>query len=275
MKILSLGAGVQSSTVMMMILNGEFGEDAPRHAIFADTGWEPQEVYVWLNWLIDETYKLDPNFHIHIVSAGNIKDDSLVSRMRGTKAEGSHWISMPFYTASADGARESMVRRQCTREYKLDPIYKKIRKLLGFKPRQRIPKESTEMWVGISLDEVQRMKPSRVPWVSNHYPLIEKRMSRHDCMTWMEEHNYPVPPRSACIGCPFKNDSEWRHMKLNMPKEWEAAMDFDEKMRSKGGESNLFLHRTLVPLEDVDLSNAEDRGQLNFWNQECEGMCGV
>mgnify|MGYP004150709721 CR=1 FL=1 len=49
--MLSLGAGVQSSRLLLGILEGEFGtpgEDAPSCAVFADTGWEPRPVYAWL-----------------------------------------------------------------------------------------------------------------------------------------------------------------------------------------------------------------------------------
>jgi hypothetical protein len=36
-----------------------------------------------------------------------------------------------------------------------------------------------------------------------------------------------------------------------------------------------FMHRSRKPLAEVDLTTLEDHGQLNMWNIECEGMCGV
>ena len=47
-RFLSLGAGVQSSTLALMIAHGEL--EPVDAAIFADTGWEPKKVYVWLDW---------------------------------------------------------------------------------------------------------------------------------------------------------------------------------------------------------------------------------
>jgi hypothetical protein len=44
MRILSLGAGVQSTTMALMAAVGEIA-DKPDAAIFADTGWEPKAVY--------------------------------------------------------------------------------------------------------------------------------------------------------------------------------------------------------------------------------------
>ena len=72
--------------------------------------------------------------------------------------------------------------------------------------RQAVPKEVfVELWIGISRDEIIRMKPSRLPWVRHYWPLIDFGMTRSDCRVWFEER-YPerTLPRSACIGCiPF------------------------------------------------------------------------
>jgi hypothetical protein len=48
--ILSLGAGVQSSTLALMAAAGEV-TPMPTAAIFADTQDEPASVYRWLDWL--------------------------------------------------------------------------------------------------------------------------------------------------------------------------------------------------------------------------------
>ncbi|MBK8468162.1 MAG: hypothetical protein IPL32_20295 [Chloracidobacterium sp.] len=51
--IISLGAGVQSSTMALMAAHGEI-TPIPDCAIFADTQAEPQSVYTWLDWLEKE-----------------------------------------------------------------------------------------------------------------------------------------------------------------------------------------------------------------------------
>ena len=54
MKIIcSLGAGVQSSTLVLMAARGEL-TPMPDAAIFADTGAEPEGVYTWLDELEKE-----------------------------------------------------------------------------------------------------------------------------------------------------------------------------------------------------------------------------
>lgn len=135
-------------------------------------------------------------------------------------------------------------------------------------------------WIGISVDEATRMKPSRDKWAECRWPLIDMRMSRHDCLRWMQKHGYPQPPRSACIYCPFHNNAEWRRLKASEPKEFEKAVVFERELQRVKSESQNFrttpfLHRSCVPLDKVDLSTEEDNGQINFFENECEGMCGV
>ena len=37
----------------------------------------------------------------------------------------------------------------------------------------------------------------------------------------------------------------------------------------------LFLHSSRVPLAEADIDSAEDKGQLNLFENECEGLCGT
>src|SRR5262249_55404342 len=146
-----------------------------------------------------------------------------------------------------------IIRRQCTREYKIDPINRKVRELLGGKTRGK----QVDQWLGISLDEVVRMRDSRVSYIRLGYPLIERRMRRYDCVRWLEAHGYPVPPKSACIGCPFHSDAQWRYLKKHSPKEWVEAVAFDEAIRNgnvrlgkAGLRGKAYLHRSCRPLPD-------------------------
>lgn len=266
LRIISLGAGVQSTTMLLMGLRGEFG-GRPDAAIFADTGWEPATVYRHLDWLEREVAP----FPIHRVSKGNIRESFYVAQSSGKR-----YVTMPSFVKNPDGSA-GMGRRQCTKEFKIEPIQKQVRALMaerGLTRRAGI----VEQWIGISLDEVGRMKDSRVRYIQHRWPLIEKRMTRWDCLQWLKREGYPEAPKSACVGCPFHSDRQWREIKQS-PEEWKEAVEFDRMIRNGGprgimiGEN--YLHRSLVPLEMVDLSTAEDRGQLNLWNNECEGMCGV
>ena len=265
MRILSLGAGVQSTAMLLMADAGELGPK-PDHAIFSDTGWEPPAVYEHLDRLEEAT-----SIPIHRVSAGNIREKTLDSK------EGYRWAALPFWTETPDG-RAGPLRRMCTKEYKIEPIVKKTRELLGLAKRQRAAgKYKVEQWFGISIDEASRMKPTGYSWMISRYPLIEKSMHREDCVTWLAKAGWERPAKSACIGCPYHSDLYWREMKRERPEEWQQAVEFDKDIRTGlRGVSNLaYIHRSLQPLDEVDLRTREDHGQINMFIEECSGMCGV
>lgn len=271
-RVLNLGAGVQSSTVLLMAVKGEFPR--PDRAIFADTGWEPTGVYAWLDYI--EGLAADAGIPVDRVSTGNIRTDVL-GAMGGKSRVG----QPPFYVRGKEDApskRGGRLWRKCTRDYKVDPINRRIRELLGAKPGRKVPAgRYAEQWYGISSDETQRMRTPRDAWAINWYPLVERGMSRASCLAWMERNDYPRPPRSACIGCPFHSNREWRAMKLDRPDEWADAVEFDKTIRTglPGVAGEAYLHRTTVPLDQVDLTTIADHGQTDLFGNECEGMCGV
>lgn len=148
LRLLSLGAGVQSTTLLLMSLHGEL--EPLDGVIFADTGWEPRAVYAHLETL--EARCRLANLPFHRVSAGHIKEDALAPDRR--------FASMPFHVLNVRGSA-GMIRRQCTREYKIAPINRKVRELLGGNTRGK----QVEQWLGISLDEAGRMRTSRVGYI--------------------------------------------------------------------------------------------------------------
>jgi hypothetical protein len=265
LRVLSLGAGVQSTTMALMAAHGEIGP-MPHCAIFADTGAEPKAVYEHLAWLTSDG--LLP-FPIVIVQNGNIKDDLI----GGVNSTANKFASIPFFTLHKGKA--GMARRQCTKEYKLQPILKQVRRLLGGKT----PKGGAEMWIGISTDEALRMKPSRVQYIVNRWPLIEKGINRAACLAWLERNGYARPPKSACTFCPYRSDESWRAMKDGDPVSFAEAVSIDNAIRSNGTalrmNAELYLHRSLKPLDQVDLRTHAEVGQPDLFNNECEGMCGV
>jgi len=262
MHIISLGAGVQSSTMALMAAKGAI-TPMPDCAIFADTGWEPKAVYDWLDYLENNL-----PFPVHVVSAGDLIEDI---EIRLSKKSGKTYLknSIPLWTDS-DGKRGALLRK-CTRDYKLTPI-RRMQRSFG-KDKDQI------LWIGISSDEAHRMKPSTENWVTNRFPLIEATMSRNDCLAWMDRNHFPEPPRSACIFCPYHDNKEWANLKINYPNEFEKSVEIEKMLQKlyKQAEvttaDSVYLHDSLQPLDEINFS--EESGQLNLFGNECEGMCGV
>lgn len=265
-RILSLGAGVQSTTLLRMMIAGEI--EPPDCAVFSDTGWEPRAVYVHLERLKGECEAA--GIPLHIVSAGNIREDTLDPSRR--------YASMPLHINKPDGTH-ALGRRQCTSEYKLKPLMAKQRELAGLVAGQRCKEHRVTTVIGISWDEAQRMRDPAFSWIRHDYPLIDARLTREDCLRWNEDHGFELPPRSSCIGCPFHSNEEWRAIR-DVPEDWADAVEFDRELRSGrvGGllaPSIPYLHRDRAPLELVDIRSLEEQGQGTLFDMECEGMCGL
>jgi hypothetical protein len=274
---LSLGAGVQSSTLALMAAHGEVTPHLDA-AIFADTQAEPRAVYRWLDWLEGEIARSPHPFPVHRVSAGSLRLKALDTRVT---ADGRRFskVDIPFFTRNDDGTNGMVTNRSCTEEFKIRPILRQARVLAGITRGQR--EVTVTSWLGISWDELQRMKDSRAKWAQNRWPLVERRIRRADCVTWMRAHGYPDPPRSACEFCPFHDDADWRNLRDHDPEAFARAVQFERDLQGIKAESERFrtmpyLHVTRRPLDTVDFSTAEERGQLGLgFANECEGMCGV
>lgn len=269
---ISLGAGVQSSTLALMAARGEIGP-MPAGAIFADTQAEPKAVYEWL----DKLETMLP-FPVHRVTAGSLTDEASTARVFA-KGGIYYKTAIPFHTRNQDGSAGRIPHRSCTLDYKIKPITKALRRLAKVKRGTKTPVVCS--WIGISLDEMQRMKAAREPWILIRWPLIERRMTRASCLEWLKTNSYPEPPRSACVYCPFKSNSEWRRLKNESPADFADAVAFDKKareLRENSGttlKSVCYVHRSLKPLDEVDLRSDTDKGQTLLWDDECTGMCGV
>lgn len=284
--VLSLGAGVQSSCLALMAEHGEI-KPKPDLAIFADTQGEPEEVYNWLQYLKEKL-----SYPVVTVTKGNLVDACLETHFI-KKEDAKLPVNTPyvlnlipaFAHYENTGNTKLAIGRLCTKHYKIDPIYKYLKQRFNIKRGEKLPQVT--QWIGISWDEVMRMKESKVPWAQHRHPLIEIKMRRGECLEWMKKNGYPEPPRSACWFCPFRHNSEWRNLRDNYPSEFKKAIQFDKDLRdhyknidskrpTKYDERAVFIHSSCQPLGEIDFDDDADKGQGTFdFSSECEGMCGV
>lgn len=250
MRVISLGWGVQSFTLAVMsALN-----DLPQVdcAIHADTRHESEKTYDfarrWETWLA--------NRGVRVVTLQ--ADSSDIPDETGS-------VFIPAFTVNQRG-KQGKLLRQCTHRWKIMPIRRWL--------QQNRQSAIVEQWMGISLDEFQRMRDSDVNYCRNVYPLIEKRMTRQHCEDYLAKNGIEVPPKSACVFCPFHNTAEWRRI-AQSPADWRSAIEMDEKLRSARPNYSLFVHPSCMPLATVDLRTAEEKGQISMWDSECSGVCGV
>jgi hypothetical protein len=280
--VLNLGAGVQSTTLYLMSMEGL----APAFdaCIFADTQEEPEAVYRHMEWL--KTLNGPP---IMVCTKGSLGDNLLFGRAHA----GIGFASIPGFILNKPGAANPVgrTRRQCSREFKIEVIEQAIRyQVLGLAPKRRVPKHmKIHQYFGISLDEKsratriwERYHIDRESIGEPHFPLIDKQMTRANCLAWLDSRVPHKVPKSACTFCPFRDDSGWQELKDAGGHDWNRIVQIDHALRSEGAlacrdlDGNFFLHRSCKPIDEIVFKpkvNAKEL-QLGF-GVECEGVCGV
>ena len=276
MKIISLGVGVQSSAMYFMSSLGEI--DRCDYAIFADTGGEKTKTLEYYAFMLEWGSK---NNGIPLIKADykNILNDLLGQ----TNSSGNRFASIPAFCIN-DG-QKGMLRRQCTGEYKIAQVDKKIKEILGLNKHDRFP--PIDIYQGITVDEATRMTIPQQKWKTNVYAFcgykvysdgncikIQTRvMSRNDIFNWYREKNIPIPEKSSCVFCPFQSDQNWIRLKQTVPSDFKVACDVDDAIRDsskRGIRSKIYVHDSLIPLRDVNFN--ENQGTL--WGN-CTDYCDV
>jgi hypothetical protein len=277
-RYISLGLGVQSTWLYFASTFGYLPKaDA---AIFADLGKEKKKTLEYLDWLL-KWADLNSDIPIVVIRSKNLFKD-LLNKENST---GQRFVSIPAFTKNEDGTY-GMLRRQCTKEYKIEQVDKKIRELCGLRARQKMT-ETIEVFMGVRLDEIERMSIPARRWKVHVYPFcgytvppdgnaqkcsIDYKKTRFDIVAEYNRHKLPVPPKSSCVFCPYQSDAAWYDMKVNEPEDFEAAVEVDEAIRNstrKGIVQPAYLHDSCKPLRDVDFSaQASD-----LWKGECSGVC--
>ena len=254
MRVISLGWGCQSFGLAAMSALGVL----PRvgAAIHADTAHERSQTYEfarrWTPWLEERG--------VRVVTVKATRTDVIKQFAAGKGT------MIPARTTWPDGTPSGLLRRQCTDDWKRIPIRRWIRANGG----------TADLWLGITLDEVTRMRESDVKYIAYRYPyldMLDRRWRRGDVVRWLQEQGLEVPPKSACVFCPYHNRAGWRDIKLHGNGDWQRAIEVDEAIRHARPGFVAYLAHELKPLAEVDFSNEQDHGQLELWGEECEGTC--
>jgi hypothetical protein len=151
----SFGGGVQSTAIM--VLAGEGLIPLPDHWVFSDPGFETTETYAHVERCKD--YLAKHGRTLNVISVGNISTDAIDFAERPSENSGlKRWASIPMFT---DGEKPGILPRQCTSEYKIEPIEQYHRReIMGLQEGQRAPKTPQVcVWIGFSIDEERRAKP--------------------------------------------------------------------------------------------------------------------
>ena len=284
--VLNLGAGRQSVALLALACAGLIPK--PDLVIHADTGHERKSTYRYIDQVIIPKCE-EAGIHLEIVGNGNIREDTLRSTREGTRI-----ANAPYFVDKGDGKRGKL-RRACTSEYKIVPIEREIRRVLGIAKGCRVKTKAhphhVEQWIGIATEESQRESKSARVWSTLTFPLLQLGLSTSDCIQIIKDLGWAVPAKSACIACPFRSDSSWARLKNQDPDAWADAVDFDEKLRWPHGKGRInwgvsggeqfpvepsklkgslfpaFVHSSCKPLGEIDFK--DDGSGEDFGGSYC------
>lgn len=220
--ILSNGGGTQSTALIALIVQGRLPR--PDYVVTADTGREKTQTWEYIEQV-----------HRPALEALGVPVVIVPPSYRRHDLTKSGHVLMPMYTTQ--NGRVSKLPTYCSNEWKKRPVMRWL--------REQGVKQATQ-WLGISIDESDRMKPSGVQWLTNAFPLIDLGISRDGCYQLVREMGWPEPPKSSCWCCPHMGDPQWRHMRQHYPADFAAAVEVERKVRER--DPHVFLHRSAKPL---------------------------
>lgn len=252
----SYGGGTQSVAIAVLVTQGKLPK--PECTLISDTGRESSETWDYTDAHVRPLLR-SVGVEIEVVPHS-------LSTVDLYSANGD--LLVPAFTDS--GKLDTF----CSTEWKKRPIQRYLRQK-GYGPSRPV-----ETWIGISLDEIGRAKPSGAEWQEYTWPLImglPVAMRRVDCVDVVVAAGLPSPPKSSCWMCPHRQNPQWEHQRVYYPQDHHKACAFDDSVRARDGHGGVYIHKSRVPLRDADLSApAEPPSPLFGDHGACDsGMCFV
>ena len=164
-------------------------------------------------------------------------------------------LLLPTYT-SGGGKR---FPTYCSKEWKQYPFHRYLRdKGYG-------PKKPVNVWLGMSYDELTRMRGSGLKWLEYSFPLIEDQIRREDLLNFCVEYGWEEPPRSSCWMCPNRDNKGWVDLKYDGTGDFDMAVRFERVIN----DGDIFLHRRGLPLPEAILKDDDSEIELTCESVSC------
>lgn len=253
-EVWSCGGGTQSAAIAALIILGKLPR--PTVSVIADTEREKQSTWDYMDNV------LNPNLAavgVEIVrvprSAWMTENDPDVLTNWGSPG-----VLIPAFKLN-EGAEEGRNPGMCSDRWKKRIVQRYLRSI-GIR--------DCNIWLGISGDELRRVRASREAWYQNRFPLVfDVPMRRSECISLvMDVMGWPEPPRSSCWMCPNHDDNEWGRIKTQFPEEFQKACVFEIYMQKH--RPDFYLHRSCKPLGEIDF----DDKQMSLLDGACSsGYC--
>ena len=277
MKILSCGAGMQSSALFLMSCQNALAQKKGKPAVwplvpiydvsvFCDLGLEPP----WVLKQVQFLQRCGESSGVPFVVLKSPLYQDFIENFGERRA-----ISIPWWTLKEDGHKSTMPRN-CTIDYKVNVIAKYVRwHLLGYRKYQRlrdVDLKGHEMHMGFGAEETRRCKENPNPLFINKFPLVEMGLKRADNYAYIKDVWGLSTRASACTFCPYHRNYFFQFLKENEPEQFAQVVHIDELLRDKTPkppmDSDLFISRSRKSLVDLCPADCKDAEYFDYHGQQ-------
>lgn len=233
----SCGGGVDSTALAVLICQGELPK--PDYAIMVDVGYEPETTWTHARTVLSPRLAA-VGVTLTILRTRDYTDNELVKN--------GHLV-IPAHRRNADGTTTKL-HTHCSGPWKAR-VAKRWLRAQGV--------EACEHWIGISADEKRRARPDPHKWVKIRWPLIERGMTRTDCVYLLGTAGWPLPDRTSCWMCPQRSIGDWRQLVVRSPADFAQAIQTERAIQAQF--PNVYLHHSCEPLDVAVNGCRQPRGQ--------------
>jgi len=264
-RVISYGGGVQSTAMIVLAAQGKLGPVTD--AIFANVG-DDSEHPATLRYVREVMTPWAAARGILVHEVQRTRRNGTPVTLMGVLQSSRRSIDIPV--RMANGAPGN---RNCTSEFKIKVLGKWLKQHGG---AMTMPVTTL---VGISWDEVERVGRRRNnSWEIVEYPLIDMRLSRHDCQRIIASAGLPVPGKSSCWFCPFFRPVTWARMRRDEPELFGQAAALEATLNARRdtlGKDHVWLTRFAKPLADaIPVAQDDLFDDLHVTHETCdEGAC--
>jgi hypothetical protein len=206
LQVLSLGGGVQSTAMLLMIRDGKL--PMPDIAIHSDTGSEMPYTEEVIHYCADLCSEIGLRFEIVRSHRGRLHEDY-----------------MRLETVPVVGVRS------CTMNFKVFPQRRLIREIVGKKNGVLL----AESWLGITTDERRRRVKSDMKWIGNKFPLLDiVPTSRRECLELLKNEGLDIK-KSGCFCCPYSGAKGFIKLRREFPELFKICIEMEEIYHQRWG----------------------------------------
>ena len=295
-----IGGPCSEPTLTVFSNGGGQDSSAILHLLLADRAFRARYAPEHLVVVMSDTGDEHPQTLVHVAAMKRLTDAAGIPFFILTPDMGFHsasWRTLTHFYRTHTTIGSKAYPKTCTDRLKIQPIYRWLERYVGERfgchgRRKRGLYQFCEsfgrirMLIGISAEEAKRRVSDghRDPvWMRNCiekvYPLVERGMTRADCVAYLRSIGESVPMPSSCMRCHFSSEKDLLWLANEHPEKYAEWVELEAaklaKHRDRGSKNlGVFGTRTLpVTLQRARAKHGSMTREELWQNKFSHGHC--